>query len=70
MYENALMTRREVEYYVRLSRASIYSLMRKHRFPTPIKVGAQAVRWRGSEIDEWLEARPRATGEIKIVQKP
>ena len=65
MIESVLLTRREVESYVRLSRASIYTMMRRGAFPAPIKIGAQAVRWRKSEIDDWLEARPRATGNAK-----
>lgn len=59
---NILFTRREVERYVKLSRSSIYSLMRKGQFPVPIRISAQAVRWKKAEIDEWLDARPRATG--------
>ena len=60
-----LLTRREVESIVKLSRASIYNMMRREMFPVPIRVGPQAVRWKQSEIFDWLEARPRATGEIK-----
>ena len=57
-----LLTRREVESIVKLSRASIYNLMRRDMFPVPIKIGPQAVRWKQSEIVAWLESRPRATG--------
>ena len=58
-----LLTRREVEETVRLGRSAIYKLMREGRFPVPIVVGARSVRWRASEIDEYLETRPRASGE-------
>ena len=46
-----------------LGRSTIYRLMRNGDFPEPLKIGARAVRWRESEIEEWLAARPRATGD-------
>ena len=58
-----LMTRREVEETVRLGRSAIYKLMREGVFPIPIRVGSRSVRWRASEIDEYLETRPRASGD-------
>ena len=58
-----LMTRRDVEAHCGLSRTSIYRLMRAGQFPEAVKVGPKAVRWRQSEINAWLQARPRATGD-------
>ena len=46
-----------------LGRSTIYRLMRNGDFPEPLKIGARAVRWRESEIEEWLAARPRAIGD-------
>ena len=46
-----------------LGRSSIYRMMRDGSFPEPLKVGVRAVRWRESEIEGWLAARPRATGD-------
>ena len=45
-----------------LSRSSLYRMMRDGSFPEPLKVGVRAVRWRESEIEAWLESRPRASG--------
>ena len=45
-----------------LSRSSLYRMMRDGSFPEPLKVGVRAVRWRESEIEVWLETRPRASG--------
>ena len=42
-----------------LGRSSIYRMMRDGSFPEPLKVGVRAVRWRESEIEGWLAARPR-----------
>ena len=58
-----LLTRAEVEYHVGLKRSSIYRGMRAGKFPEPIRIGARAVRWRESEILEFIESRPRATGD-------
>ena len=60
---NRLLRRDEVEKITGLSRSAIYRLMRAHQFPTPIRIGPRAVRWPQSEINEFIAARPRATGE-------
>ena len=58
-----LLRRRQVEEMTGLSRSSIYRLMRTQEFPVAIKVGPAAVRWKESDITNWLESRPLATGE-------
>ena len=58
-----LLTRPEVETHCGIARSTIYRLMRSGQFPEPVKVGPRAVRWPASEIEEWLNTRPRATGE-------
>ena len=55
-----LLSRREVEGVVGLRGSYIYELIKRDAFPTPVRVGPRAVRWRSSEIAEWVEARPRA----------
>ncbi|MXY22213.1 MAG: AlpA family phage regulatory protein [Dehalococcoidia bacterium] len=61
---NRLLNRGEVEDFVGLSTSSLYRLMRGDSFPLPIRVGQRAVRWPEKEINEWLESRPRATGDF------
>lgn len=58
-----LLTRREVENICSLKRSAIYKGMRAGTFPIAVKVGPKAVRWRLSDIEDWLESRPLATGE-------
>lgn len=58
-----LLRREEVERRCCLGRATIYRWMRTGKFPTPIRIGPRTVRWVQREIDEWIAARPRATGE-------
>ena len=53
----------EVRTRTALGRITIYRKMRDGSFPEPLKIGARAVRWRESEIEAWLAARPRATGD-------
>ena len=46
-----------------LGRTTIYRKMREGSFPEPLRIGARAVRWPESEIEAWVAARPRATGD-------
>ena len=63
MINYRLMPLQEVKDLVGLSRSAIYRNMREGRFPTPIKIGGGAVRWRSDEMEQYVESRPRATGE-------
>ena len=60
-----LLRRRHVEEITGLSRSSIYRLMQDGEFPRPVRVGPAAVRWRSSDITDWLESRPVAEGEFE-----
>ena len=61
-----LLTRIEVQARCGIARSTIYRLMRVNKFPLPIRVGPRAVRWLASEIRDWIESRPRATGEGQV----
>ena len=58
-----LLTIKQVQDAVQLTRSSLYRLMKEGRFPIPVKVSARANRWRSDELAAWLDARPRAEGE-------
>ena len=60
-----LMAIGEVLQATGLSRSSVYVMMRQGTFPTAVKVGARAVRWRFTEIQEWERSRPRAEGDLE-----
>ena len=60
-----LYARTDVESLTGLSCSQIYVLMRKGKFPEPIRIGERAVRWRESELVAYVESRPRATGEAR-----
>ena len=53
----------QVEQRVGLKHSAIYRLMRAGRFPEPLKISSRCVRWRSDEIDAWVDALPRASGE-------
>ena len=44
----------------RLSRSSIYGMMRAGEFPRSRRTGKQSVAWLESEINAWMESRPVA----------
>jgi prophage regulatory protein len=46
-----------------LSRSTIYQRVSEGSFPKPLSIGARAVGWLESEIDEWLSSRLRARGD-------
>jgi len=45
---------------VGLRRAAIYKLVSDGRFPEPVRIGARAVAWVESEVQEWIERRIHA----------
>ena len=65
-----LLRRRQVEEMTGLSRSSVYRLMQDGEFPRPVRVGSNAVRWRLSDIVNWLESRPIAGGMDAGVRAP
>lgn len=58
--ESEIFRRREVERYTKLSKATLYRLIRAGTFPRPIRLGERAVGWLRKEIDAWLASRERA----------
>ncbi|MDR3792997.1 MAG: AlpA family transcriptional regulator [Terracidiphilus sp.] len=47
----------EVRNRVPYSRSTIYQLIAQGKFPKPISLGARAVAWLESDIDEWITSR-------------
>ena len=44
-----------------LSRSTIYSLIKVGRFKAPISLGARAVGWLDSDVDEFIAERVKAS---------
>ncbi|HRQ46199.1 MAG TPA: AlpA family transcriptional regulator [Rhodocyclaceae bacterium] len=49
-----ILRRKQVEARTGLKRSTIYERIREGTFPRPISLGAKAVGWVSTEIDEWL----------------
>ena len=58
-----LLTQKDVEEIVRLSKTSLYRYMRAGQFPEPLRIGPKAVRWRADEVQDWIESRSRSQGD-------
>lgn len=50
-----------------LSRSSIYLWISKGKFPTPVSLGARAVGWVESEVDDWVAHRIMESRERKEI---
>ncbi len=59
---------------VGFSRSTIYAFVSEGRFPAPVKIGARAVGWLDTDIDQWIgfqfdpSRRVSATGQAKCPQ--
>ena len=51
-----------------LSRSTIYMYVKEGVFPKPISLGARAVGWLNSEIDEWIDRRVKESRKVKTLR--
>ena len=56
-----ILRRKQVETRTGLSRTSIYEAVAAGTFPRAVKLGARAVGWVESEINDWLERQIAAS---------
>ncbi len=61
--EERLLNERQVAELVGVSRSTLRRMVLANEFPRPIRIGKRAIRWRKSEVLEWMDSRPRATEE-------
>ena len=52
-----LIRRPEVEQITGKSRSGIYEGIADGTFPRPVRIGARAVAWRESDIQNWIDQR-------------
>ena len=62
MESDRLVRLPEVLHLCGLSRTAVYDLIARKAFPGPVRIGPRSVGWRHSEVQAWIETRPRATG--------
>lgn len=58
-----IMRQDEVEQATGLSRTTIWRMERRGDFPPRRKLSGNAVGWLASEVEDWIESRPRARAE-------
>jgi prophage regulatory protein len=49
---------------VGLSRSAIYLAVSRAEFPRPVQLGARAVGWLESEIEEWIRERVKHSRKL------
>lgn len=45
---------------VSASRSSIYRWINANSFPVPVRIGERAIAFKLTELEKWIESRPRA----------
>jgi prophage regulatory protein len=43
-----------------VSRVTLWAWRRAGRFPAPIRIGPNSIRWRASDVEAWERTRPPA----------
>jgi len=43
-----------------LAKSTIYLMVSKGSFPSPLKIGERSVAWRETDLDVWLESKKKA----------
>jgi prophage regulatory protein len=45
-----------------LSRSTVYNMISRGDFPSPVRLGPRAVGWLEAEVEEWIATRERSAG--------
>lgn len=56
---DTLLNIRDVERATSLDHSTVYRLVAKGAFPSPLRIGVRRSAWRDSEITAWQDAQPR-----------
>ena len=48
---------------VGIGKTALYGLISRGEFPPAVKLSTRAVGWRVEDVGQWINERPRATGE-------
>lgn len=57
---DAILRRPEVRAITGLSNTTMYALISEGKFPKPVPLGARAVGFLKSEVDDWISSRVQA----------
>jgi|TARA_B110000908_G_C10151342_1_gene401495 prophage regulatory protein len=54
VFDSPYQTRQQLEKLIKVSRPTLYRWMKNGDFPKPVHMGANMVRWKASDIENWL----------------
>ena len=57
VFDSPYQTRQQVEKLIQVSRPTLYRWMKEGNFPKSVRLGANMVRWKASDINAWLEEK-------------
>ena len=60
VFDSPYQTRQQVEKLIKVSRPTLYRWMKEGNFPKNIKLGANLVRWKTSDLEAWIAEREAA----------
>ena len=60
-YQDRLLRIDAVRFLTSLSRSTIYSRIATGEFPQAVRVHGNCMAWKESEVNAWIDSRPRAT---------
>lgn len=59
---DALLSIHDVSAMTRLSKSTIYAWISEDTFPAPYALGPKCVRWKQSEVQQWMAGLKRSVG--------
>jgi len=59
-FDSPYQTRHDLEKLFKVSPATIYRWIKEGNFPKSVRLGANMVRWKTSDIEAWMEEREAA----------
>ena len=57
VFDSPYQTRHQLEKLFKVSPATIYRWIKEGKFPKPVRLGANMVRWKASDIEVWIVER-------------
>lgn len=62
--------RKQLEWKLKISRSTIYAMIKAGTFPRPILIGKRAVGWPEDVVAEWIEDRRSGASLLPGYQPP
>ena len=54
VFDSPYQTRQQIEKLFQISRPTIYRWIKEGKFPRPVHLGANMVRWKASHLEAWM----------------